>query len=125
MPHKVSRITKPESAIAVDMAEGRRLIDAIWFFQWLIDNDCRFNADGVGIRSAVRIERALADARSPAVKVIDLLPDDRARLHASAECPTLRRTDGSTFNAYPSTNGRVYLPFVDALATPIDLEVDA
>lgn len=72
------------------------------FLLWAINTAPAFNNSGVGIRSAVRIERAADEANG----VIRLDDEDYDRLLAVVKKPDA---------GYPINPARVVLPFLDAI----------
>lgn len=74
------------------------------FVGFLINTDARFNSDGAGIRSSVRIEAALK-----AEGDLRLEDEDQARLTAVANAPS---------GGYPTQPARSCLPFVEAIEKP-------
>lgn len=73
------------------------------FVRHLVDNDTRFNADGKGIRSAMRIENALREATGDSFRLDD---EDAKLLIQVAEAPTA---------GYGIRPARLCLPFIDAI----------
>lgn len=81
-----------------------------WFLYWLINTDREFNVDGVSIRAAMRVEKAIKRAFDPESQVncIELEEQDYDRLKRAAENPSQ--------GGYPATPARAVLPWVDAIA---------
>lgn len=71
------------------------------FINFLLNLDERFNKDGVGVRSAVRIEKACKEEGD-----IKLETADWVRLKEAAEKPS---------SGYGISPGRLIAPFIDAI----------
>lgn len=92
-------ITKPAPHA---LSDGKELsFDT--FVRALINTDSRFNSDGKGIRSGMRIDLALRDASGESVQLDD---EDAKLLSDVAEAPTA---------GYPISPARFCLPFIDAI----------
>ncbi len=95
-------ITRPPAQI---VGEDKRHFGFDDFVLYLVNNDRRFNSDGAGIRSSVRIERALREASQSDVSLED---EDHKRLAEVVEAPSC---------AYPLTPARGCAEFIEAITT--------
>ncbi len=103
-------IEKPQAVVIDQIVEGGNPLPPISFgldefVQTLINTDPIFNRDGVGIRSATKIEAAVRSSKD--TSVLTLEDADHEKLQQVAEKPA---------NGYPLRPARICQPFVDAIA---------
>ena len=108
------KITIPEQALTLVLGEETRTFGFKDLVLWALNSDTRFNQDGPGIKSSIRIELALEKAETE----VTLKAEDHSRLAEALGSPS--SIGGG--RGYPISPARKLAPFIDAVehATPVE-----
>jgi hypothetical protein len=93
-------IIKPAPLTAGDKPYG-----LAHFIFWLVENDALFSQNGEGLRSRLRVERAVTEQKD--ATFLTLSEPDWRRLQAAAENPSTK--------TYPVSPAAACVPFLEAL----------